>query len=561
MGRRMMSQIFFPFCASLLLFVTPSYADLDCVACHGPNGPHGEGFEGCNACHGYPPLTNVAGSDGLVKYPSATGSVSPGAHARHATASGYSYPCQTCHYGGMTAQSGIVQDPRQLEIGFNIFGTGGGVYNGRALLAPYTYTAGHGTLVTTTGAMTCSSIYCHSDGTSVSTEKIASFLSPAWTSQEPLACSACHGYPPAYEQDEPKSNGHFKHGHQTHPCSDCHYATTSDGQQITDVTRHVNGRYDVVADPTVGNSFVYTWAKGGGTCNNVSCHGLPHQDGAVWGDEFCVYRITSSPGANCFERTFTLVPGQYNTCVLPGVSYQWDFGDGQTSTEAEPSHIYAAAGTYTVRVNFMDAGNHPGSALTSVVVQSGNMLPVTDASIAISGYTAALTDLSYDPDYDQCGHSGPGKIVILWGNLNARTEQAIDLTDTPSNQIFSYTYPARAGIYLVSHYVSDNATTTLSLSSKTQIKLPAPADGINISGRLTRLTDGAPVWNKIMWLKVNGVNSLYATTNPQGYYHFFGVAPGCYTVAPQAITGATFSPVVSAPVCAENSAVDFTITP
>lgn len=461
----------------------------------------------------------------------------------------------------MTAQGGIIQDPRQLEMGFNIFGNGGGVYNGRTLLAPYSYTAGHGTVVTTNGTMTCSGIYCHSDGTSVSTEIVPAFLTPAWTSPGPLACNSCHGYPPAYEQDQPKSNEHFKHGHNTHPCSDCHYLTTSDGSTITDITKHVNGQYDVNPDPTVGNAFVYTWAKSGGTCNNVACHGLPHQDGAVWGDERCVYTIAGNPGGNCFERTFSLVPGEYNTCVLPGVSYQWEFGDGQTSTEAEPSHTYASAGTYTVRVNFMDADNHPGSALTSVIVQSGNTLPVTDASIAISGYTAALTDLSYDPDYNQCGHTGAGRITILWGYLTARTDLPIDLTDSPSNQVYSYTYPTRSGTYLVSHYVKDNATATATLSSKTQIKLPAPVGGINISGRLTRLSDGAPVWNKIMWLKVNGVNFLYATTNPQGYYRFFGVAPGCYTVAPQAISGSTFNPVVSDPVCTGSTAVNFTITP
>lgn len=561
MLKRMMSVGCFFFIAALLLFTSQSHADLDCVACHGPNGPHGEGFEGCNACHGYPPLTSEPGTDGLVKYPSSTGGTSPGGHGKHATASGYSYPCQTCHFGGMTAQGGIIQDPRQLEIGFSILGATGGVYNGRTLLAPYSYTAGHGTTININGSMTCSAIYCHSDGTSVSTETIPAFLTPAWTSQGPLACNSCHGYPPAYEQDQPKSNEHFKHGHETHPCSDCHYTTTSDGTHITDITKHVNGQYDVVPDPTVGNAFVYTWAKSGGTCNNVACHGLPHQDGAVWGDERCVYTIASNPGGNCFERTFSLVPGQYNTCELPGVSYLWEFGDGQTSTEAEPSHTYASAGTYTVRVNFMDADNHPGSALTSVIVQSGNALPVTDASISISGYTAALTDLSYDSDYNQCGHTGAGRITILWGYSTARVDQSINLAGSPSNQVYSYTYPTRSGIYAISHYVRDNATSTATLSSKTQIKLPAPADGFNISGRLTRLSDNAPVWNKIIYLQISGGNFLYATTNPQGYYHFFGVAPGCYTVAPQAVSGSTYNPAVSDPVCTGSAGVNFTVTP
>ena len=31
-------------------------------------------------------------------------------------------------------------------------------------------------------------------------------------------------------------------------------------------------------------------------------------------------------------------------------SYTWDFGDGQTSTEKDPTHVYAAAGNYTVKL-------------------------------------------------------------------------------------------------------------------------------------------------------------------------------------------------------------------
>ena len=35
--------------------------------------------------------------------------------------------------------------------------------------------------------------------------------------------------------------------------------------------------------------------------------------------------------------------------------YQWEFGDGATSTESDPAHTYAAAGTYTVRLTATDA--------------------------------------------------------------------------------------------------------------------------------------------------------------------------------------------------------------
>ncbi len=37
-------------------------------------------------------------------------------------------------------------------------------------------------------------------------------------------------------------------------------------------------------------------------------------------------------------------------------SYSWDFGDNNTSTDASPTHTYAAAGTYTVALTVTNAG-------------------------------------------------------------------------------------------------------------------------------------------------------------------------------------------------------------
>ncbi len=47
-----------------------------------------------------------------------------------------------------------------------------------------------------------------------------------------------------------------------------------------------------------------------------------------------------------------------NTGGSDPFSYQWDFGDGQSSTEASPSHTYAQMGTYTVTLTLTnDAGS------------------------------------------------------------------------------------------------------------------------------------------------------------------------------------------------------------
>lgn len=48
-----------------------------------------------------------------------------------------------------------------------------------------------------------------------------------------------------------------------------------------------------------------------------------------------------------------------NTSTGTALTYLWEFGDGETSTEANPTHVYAATGTYTVTLTITNAlGNN-----------------------------------------------------------------------------------------------------------------------------------------------------------------------------------------------------------
>lgn len=48
------------------------------------------------------------------------------------------------------------------------------------------------------------------------------------------------------------------------------------------------------------------------------------------------------------------------------VSYLWDFGDGATSTEADPVHTYTRAGTFTVTLTVTDDDGDTGTATISI---------------------------------------------------------------------------------------------------------------------------------------------------------------------------------------------------
>ncbi|ADU31971.1 ThuA domain-containing protein [Evansella cellulosilytica] len=58
------------------------------------------------------------------------------------------------------------------------------------------------------------------------------------------------------------------------------------------------------------------------------------------------------------------------------ITFDWDFGDGTTSTEASPTHAYSENGEYTVRLSVTDATGKVASWNTTIVI--GNTPPVVE---------------------------------------------------------------------------------------------------------------------------------------------------------------------------------------
>src|SRR5262249_42964015 len=51
-------------------------------------------------------------------------------------------------------------------------------------------------------------------------------------------------------------------------------------------------------------------------------------------------------------------------------SYSWNFGDNSTGSGSKPSHTYAAAGTYSVKLTVTDGGGLTNAVTKSVTVSS-----------------------------------------------------------------------------------------------------------------------------------------------------------------------------------------------
>lgn len=457
----------------------------NCLACH----EHQEGFQpNCNSCHGYPPVVNTPqGIDGLVEIPVPTGSATAGAHGLHVT--DYGYNCMKCHFDGMP-DTPIIDDYR-IQMGFDILGFNGNgsIYNGQNLINGYSYNGTNGTIIGNGAATTCENIYCHSDGTAVSTSFLdpATFPGPHQSSPDwdgTTACNSCHEYGPSYPADQPKANVHGRHldlftnpliNYDENPCHFCHYSTTNDGITINNRANHVNRQYDVVpntgaiyfqntATPVPVN-FTYTYSAGGGSCSSISCHQGIMNENETWGSSIGG-SYSWSQASFCGGINFSINVTSGN--AVPPFQYKIDWeSDGLWDYEGPNSshtHIYADPSTRYITYSASDFLGHTfsgdGTKISGPITPSStNALPVVSVSPSVNGYTVTLTDYSYDPDYTTCGHSGPGGVRIDWRDGTIETP-TLNLTDNTAGtgQQFTHTYSS-GGNYSIRYYVYDNIIT------------------------------------------------------------------------------------------------------
>ncbi len=106
-----------------------------------------------------------------------------------------------------------------------------------------------------------------------------------------------------------------------------------------------------------------------------------------------------------YKVTFT------NTSTVSGtVTYAWDFGDGETSTEKNPVHTYATKGEYTVALTVKDeqGGTHP--VTTKIKVDKSTPVKLDDDSFddwsgisdafTIGDNAGSIKSFKYDFDSD-----------------------------------------------------------------------------------------------------------------------------------------------------------------
>ena len=92
------------------------------------------------------------------------------------------------------------------------------------------------------------------------------------------------------------------------------------------------------------------------------------------GSDAGLYRFKYTGGADTpgpdpqWQKTAAARQIQFSVGASGGVSYEWDFGDGQTSAGTNPIHTYADAGNYTAKLTVTYADGEKSTKTTAVPV-------------------------------------------------------------------------------------------------------------------------------------------------------------------------------------------------
>lgn len=154
----------------------------------------------------------------------------------------------------------------------------------------------------------------------------------------------------------------------------------------------------------------------------------------------------NSPASVCVNDTATFS----NTSVPAPISSNWNFGDGGTSTLINPSHIYTAAGTYTIRL-YNNYANCTDSATQNIVI---NPLPVPNFN---------------SPDTISCQPSLTTNFQDLsTGAVSWQWDFGDSITSTLQNPVHTYT---DYGNYTVTLIVTNSFGCTDSITKNNFIKI------------------------------------------------------------------------------------------
>ncbi len=276
--------------------------------------------------------------------------------------------------------------------------------------------------------------------------------------------------------------------------------------------------------------------------NSLGCQGMLTRTQYIVIHPKPVTAFSATPLTYCFSSQ----PVHFTSSSQQAVSYLWDFGDGQTSTQPNPSHVYSSAGTYTVKlITTSSQGCKDTLIKPNYIQQLDNPVPVIQSNTTsgcsplwVTLSTPATQVVSYNWNhgnqhastsfYNQYYVAGIHTVTltVTYQNGCTNTSQPLTITvlETP-NALFSVNSPNHCNQLLVQFNnvapIGGNSF-NWNFGDGNTSSLPNPSHTYNSQGTYT---------TSLTVTNVNGCSSTYTrqvtiTVNPDPTFHT-DITTGC----------------------------------
>lgn len=224
--------------------------------------------------------------------------------------------------------------------------------------------------------------------------------------------------------------------------------TPTSGLMPLSVTFNVTYAYD--------NATYWNWSFGDGNWQNGTVQNATHTyssggtytvseratndydtDSYTLNNYITVYNITSASFTQDKTSGYIYLPVQFTGTAINGTTYNWSFGDGETSTSLSPEHTYMSVGTFSVNFSVSNPYHTSWYNMSDLITTTLPPAPVTNfTGSPLSGATGLVVSFVDNSSNDPTS----------W-NWNFGDGTA-NFTSTNST-LASHTYSS-AGIYNVS---------------------------------------------------------------------------------------------------------------
>lgn len=286
-----------------------------------------------------------------------------------------------------------------------------------------------------------------------------------------------------------------------------------------------------------------SWTGGGSDASRLSNWLDPLGTGAEFIDGVDAAAEPGDPIANFSHAVeeLTVTFTDTSTDDVGIESWAWDFGDGATSTEQNPVHAYAEAGTYTVSLTVTDADGNTSTLSRDIEVGDTtpdatpitNQVPVTGVSGAAGsealysitvpeGVTGPLSVLTY-------GGSGDVSVYVSF-EAEPTTEEYDARSVRPGTNETVRINPAQAGTYYIK-LVGVRAYSNVTLQARHAVVETEPPGGSELENGVAVTVSGDAGSEQFWTMEVpEGTTSLTFTLAPPtsgdpDMYVRFGEAP------------------------------------